>query len=63
MNILAKDFYESKRDIKISESLSLTYYRDELKVIYRQNNDTDDEILVVFFIYDNNIYNENFIND
>lgn len=63
MNVLAKDFYDCKRDVKISETLSLTYYRHEMKVLYRQSTDIQDDNLSMFFIYDNNLLNDIYIND
>lgn len=63
MNILAKNFYDCKSDVKISETLLLTYYNDEMKVLFRQSCDVDDENMVMYFMYDNNLFNEININD
>lgn len=63
MNVLANDFFDCKSDIKISETLSLTYYRDEMKVLYRQSTGIQSDNLGMFFIYDNNLMNDIYIND
>ena len=56
MNVLARNFFERKCEIRVSEDLFLMYYWYEMKVLYRQKNHPGDSELdsPVFFVYDNN---------